>query len=78
MRLHNTLSSRLRCPMNLLRRVFTLSLLLLSLIACEDPFDRIQGEPGEEGVTATATDESGPAESPAAPDEAAGEAEEGH
>ena len=63
------------------KRALTLSLLLLSLTACidlTDPYDRIQGEPSEEGVAATATDESGPAEAPAAPDEPAGEAEEGH
>lgn len=34
-----------------------LSLLLLGLVACTDPWDRIQGEPSEEGTVQTETHE---------------------
>lgn len=34
------------------KRVLSLLLILfsLTLVACEDPYDRIQGEPGEDGT----------------------------
>ena len=34
------------------KRIFSLLLILLSLtlVACDDPYDRIQGEPGEDGT----------------------------
>ena len=34
------------------KRIFSLFLILfsLTLVACDDPYDRIQGEPGEDGT----------------------------
>ena len=34
------------------KRIFSLLLILfsLTLVACDDPYDRIQGEPGEDGT----------------------------
>ncbi len=38
--------------MKRIKRILSLLLILssLTLIACDDPYDRIQGEPGEDGT----------------------------
>ena len=43
------------------KRILSLFLLLstLALVACDDPYDRIQGEPGEDGTQDVSEEHSG-------------------
>lgn len=63
--------------MNTLSRTLLLTLLVVVLGACEDPWDRMQGEPSEDDGVAVidmGEDEAGETHE----EEAAGDAEEGH
>ncbi len=71
--------------MNIVSRTLLLTLLVVVLGACEDPYDRIQGEPSEDdGVAVIDMGEGEGAEETVGADgetheeEAAGAAEEGH